>query len=196
MHLSLWNCSNDSSNGEIPRYTSPRDTIQEVVPNCLKDASKDGTSTAVYAVFKQRVAIPQGLLSSKVCLSKWGLSIPRLELVACLMSSNQMKNTIAALSQYSALRTVAWSNSTVTLHWILGEGSYKQFVRNWVPKIRKKVLSGDMLVLLKTLLTLAAGGAMPTNCRNCGWEDRTGCHTLISGRQTLSQYHLKSQSRK
>lgn len=112
-----------------------REKIQEVVLHCFGYASEDGTSTAV---FKRRATISQRLFTSKARLSKRGLSISRLELVACLISSNQMWNTIAALSQSSVLRRVTWSDSTVALHWIFGEGSYKQFVRNGVCKIREK----------------------------------------------------------
>ena len=115
-----------------------REKIQEVVLHCFRYASEDGTSTAVYTVFQRRATISQRLLTSKARLSNLGLSIPRLELVACLISSNQMWNTIAALSQSSVLRTVTWSDSTVALHWIFGDGSYKQYVRNRVCKIREK----------------------------------------------------------
>ena len=102
------------------------------------DTSIKGLCTAVYAVVKQGESISQGLLASKSRLAKKGITIPRLELVAAHMSANIMDNTREALSGLPINRTVAWSDSTVALHWIKGDGSYKQFVKNRSDKIRDK----------------------------------------------------------
>ena len=114
------------------------------------DASKKGLCTAIYAVVKQGKKTYQGLLAAKARLAKKGLTIPRLELVSAHMSANQMDNAKQALSGLPINRTVAWSDSTVALHWIKGNGTYKQFVKSRSDKIREKqgiewrhVSSGD-----------------------------------------------------
>ena len=102
------------------------------------DASKKGLCTAIYAVVKQGKKTYQGLLAAKARLAKKGLTIPRLELVSAHMSANQMDNAKQALSGLPINRTVAWSDSTVALHWIKGNGTYKQFVKSRSDKIREK----------------------------------------------------------
>lgn len=63
-----WN----ESSFEVPQAVSThKEAIQEVVLHCFGNVSKDSTFMAVYALIKQR-----------------------LEFVACLMSSNKMRNTI------------------------------------------------------------------------------------------------------
>ena len=119
----------------IPRL---HEKIDYIDVHTFGDASIKGLCTAVYAVVKQGESISQGLLASKSRLAKKGITIPRLELVAAHMSANIMDNTREALSGLPINRTVAWSDSTVALHWIKGDGSYKQFVKNRSDKIREK----------------------------------------------------------
>ena len=77
-------------------------------------------------------------MAAKVRLAKQGLTIPRLELVACHMATNMATNVREALEGYPVDQVYCWSDSTVALHWIRGEGEYKQFVHNRVCKIRDK----------------------------------------------------------
>ena len=49
-----------------------------------------------------------------------------------------MKNVRQALSRFPVVKEVAWSDSTAALHWIKGDGQYKEFVRNRVAKIKEK----------------------------------------------------------
>ena len=55
-----------------------------------------------------------------------------------MISSNQIRNTIATLSQFLVLRKVVWLGSIVALHWIFDESSYKQVIRKRVSKIMNK----------------------------------------------------------
>ena len=74
---------------EFPRsIPSFKEDIKEVTLHAFADASKEGTSAAIYAVVKQETAVSQGLLCSKSRLSKKSLTIPRLELVSALMATN------------------------------------------------------------------------------------------------------------
>ncbi|XP_028414391.1 uncharacterized protein LOC114537541 [Dendronephthya gigantea] len=53
------------------------------------------------------------------------------------MSANLVTNAKNALIELPTPATFGWLDSTVALHWLLGNGSYKQFVANRVRKIRE-----------------------------------------------------------
>ena len=123
---------------EIPRsIPCHREAIQSIDLHGFGDASKEGSSAAVYTVVYQKKAVQQGLLVAKSRLSKRNLSMPRLELVASHMTGNLLKNTIDALTGFPIGRVTAWSDSTTVLHWLKGNGKYKQFVNNRVEKIKE-----------------------------------------------------------
>ena len=52
------------------------------------------------------------------------------------MATNMATNVREALEGYPVDQVYCWSDCTVMLHWIRGEGEYKQFVYNRVCKIR------------------------------------------------------------
>lgn len=54
------------------------------------------------------------------------------------MAANQLDNVRNVLKRFPVQDCCGWLDSTVALHWIYGEGSYKQFVRNRVKKIKEK----------------------------------------------------------
>ena len=54
------------------------------------------------------------------------------------MSSNLVHNVKEALTGFPVTNVYGWLDSTVALHWISGNGDYKQFVRNRVNKIQEK----------------------------------------------------------
>ena len=64
--------------------------------------------------------------------------IPRLELVACHMPVNLLDNAKKALTGYSVDKLIAWTDSSIALHWIQGNGYYKQSFKNRAHKIREK----------------------------------------------------------
>ena len=99
------------------------------------NASKSGTSPATYVVIFQEAGTSQGLLGSKSRLSKKGLTMPRLELVASHMTANILQNTREALAGFPIEHVVGWSYSSVALHWIKDNGKNKQFVKYHVDKI-------------------------------------------------------------
>ena len=63
--------------------------------------SKDGVSATVCPIVHQSNGKSQGLLCSKSQLSKQGLTIPRLELVACHMPVNLLETKKETLTDYS-----------------------------------------------------------------------------------------------
>ena len=72
---------------EIPRSISIRETIRNIDIHLFADASIKGICTVAYAVIYQPNKISQGLITSKSRLAKRNLTIPRLELIAILMSA-------------------------------------------------------------------------------------------------------------
>ena len=120
----------------IPRPIAPfREMVEKLEIHGFGDASGEGLCAVVYTVARQPSGVTQELLAAKARLAKKGLTIPRLELVACHMATNLVINASKALDHIPHERH-CWSDSTVALWWIKGEGHYKQFVENRVAKIR------------------------------------------------------------
>ena len=111
--------------------------IEDVVLHAFGDASGKGVTAAVYAVVTQSSAVNQGLVAAKSRLSKPGLTIPRLELVSGHLVVNQLTYVREALEGFPVTTLICWLDSTAALHWVRGNGEYKQFVENRVRKIRE-----------------------------------------------------------
>ena len=101
------------------------------------DASDNGVSAVVHAVVHQETDVNQGFVAAKAQLAKKSLTIPRKELVAGHMSANLVRNVKKALENLPIRNIYGWLDSTVALHWIKGNGEYKQFVSNLVRKIKE-----------------------------------------------------------
>ena len=124
---------------EVPRsIISYESKIRTIELHAFADASLKGVSAVIYAVIDQRERKSQGLLVSKSRLSKKGLSIPRLELVAAHIAANLMENVRNALHNYQISKCYGWSDSLIVLFWLKQKQGYKQFVSNRVQKINQK----------------------------------------------------------
>ena len=106
---------------EVPRALVPaREPIQAIALHAFGDASAQGVAAADYAVVEQTSWVNQGLVAPKARLTKQGLTIPRLELVAGHMTVNLLTNVHDALTGYPVKSLNAWLDSTVALHWTRG----------------------------------------------------------------------------
>ena len=76
----------------------------------------------------------QSLVTAKARLAKKDLTVPRSELVSAHMATNLVMNVKNALTELPEPAVYGWLDSTVALHWILGNGQYHQFVANRVQK--------------------------------------------------------------
>jgi hypothetical protein len=122
----------------IPRTLAPvHQPITAVTLHAFGDASKSGVSSVVYAVVQQGETKTQGLVCAKSRLAKQNLTIPRLELVSAHMATNLVSNVERVIENYEVNGTHSWSDSTVALYWINGQGEYRQFMSNRVRKIRE-----------------------------------------------------------
>ena len=123
---------------EIPQSLAKYQEETEAIDlHGFGDASGKGVSAAVYTVIHQAQGINQGLLTAKSRLSKRGLTIPRQELVSAHMAANLIHNVKTALSGFPVRSVYCWLDSSVALHWLKGNGDYKQFVANRVRKIQQ-----------------------------------------------------------
>ena len=118
--------------------TIAQEPVQALDLHAFCDSSGKGSAAAVYAVVYQESGIHQGLLAAKARLAKKGLTMPRLELISAHMAANLVDNVRSALEGYVVRSVYRWTDSTVVLHWIAGQGSYKQFVSNRVAQINAK----------------------------------------------------------
>ena len=100
-----------------------------------------GYCAVAYAVVSQPSKVNQGLVASKSRLSKKDITIPRLELIATHMAANLATKIKAALKDLNIRSVTGWTDSTVVLHWLRDQGSYKVFVENRV----KKILSHEFI---------------------------------------------------
>ena len=119
----------------LVKYQEP---INSISVHVFGDASGQGVAAGAFTVVSQPSGITQGIVAAKARLAKQGLTIPRLELVAGHMAANLATNVRETLEGYPVEEVYCWSDSTVALHWIRGEGEYKQFVHNRVQKIQEK----------------------------------------------------------
>ena len=103
----------------LVKYQEP---ISSMSMHVFGDAIGLGVAAGAYTVVLQPSGVTQGIVAAKGHLAKQGLTIPRLELVAGHMAANLATNVREALEGYSVDQVYCWSDSTVELHWIRGEG--------------------------------------------------------------------------
>ena len=117
--------------------------VREEVLGCslhgFADASKKAYCAVIYFVYQTSTGTYSKMLTSKTRVAPLKeLSIPRLELIACLILAKLMSTVKNALnSQVSVQKTKLWSDSMTALYWIMNQGEWKQFVSHRVNEIVK-----------------------------------------------------------
>ena len=111
-----------------------QEPISSISLHVFGDASGVGVAAAALTVVSQPSGVTQGIVAAKARLAKQGLTVQRLELVACHMTTNMATNVRETLEGYPVDQVYCWSDSRVALHWIRGEGEYKKFVHHRVRK--------------------------------------------------------------
>ena len=74
-------------------------------------------------------------------VSNKGLSIPRIELLSCLLLSKLISAVVNAMSvEVAVSKTVCWTDSLVTLWWIKrADKNWKVWVENRIEKLEKRL---------------------------------------------------------
>ena len=128
-----------------PSVSIPRSVISgEVVKMVLHgfaDASKLAVSAAIYIVaYYSNSDVSQRLLVSKSRIAP-KKSIPRLELVGAHTLCKLVNHVKKTLVEYPIEEFHGWLDSTTVLHWLEGNGTWTQFVRNRATAIRESNLT-------------------------------------------------------
>lgn len=106
------------------------------------DASKMAYAAVTYLVTRTASSTYVRFLTSKTRVAPIDKqTIPRLELLSCLILARLLKDVEEALCQELQLQdSVCWTDSKVALFWIKNENrEWKQFVQNRVMEIRNLV---------------------------------------------------------
>ena len=103
------------------------------------DASENAYGSCVYIRLEYQSRVHCSLIASKTRVAPMSrMSIPRLELLACLVTARLVRSVLEALNNVSVHSVFYWSDSMVALSWIKGiQKEFKQFVQNRVNEIRK-----------------------------------------------------------
>lgn len=119
---------------EIARYTEINDSTQMHV---FMDASKVAYAACVFlrTITSNGVKICLLRAKSRVAPLK-PITIPRLELLSCTIGV-RLAHSIKTALNLSNLKTVFWSDSMVSLWWILEHGDWTVFVFNRVKEINQ-----------------------------------------------------------
>jgi len=81
----------------------------------------------VYTLMYQESGMHQSPLAAKAWLAKKGLTMPMLELISAYMAANIVDNLRRALEEYVVWSVYGWTDSTLVLHWIAGQGASNNF---------------------------------------------------------------------
>ena len=135
----LWkrwiNCLEKAPSVSVPRSVVKAKVVKMELHG-FSDASKSAISAAVYiVVFYSSAEVSQHLLVSKSRIAP-NKSIPRLELVGAHMLCRLVNHVRKTLEDHQINESHGWVDSTTVLHWLLGKGTWSQFVRN-----RTKIIS-------------------------------------------------------
>ena len=125
----------------IQRYICvfPRNEILSIELHGFADSSLNAFAAVIYLRVITRSEASVKLLCSKSKVSPMkNLTIPRLELLSCVLLSKLINSSINALKDELVIdRIYCWSDSEISLHWIKNvKKEWKLWVNNRVMKIR------------------------------------------------------------
>ena len=121
----------------VPRsIVSHQEEVTAIELHTFEDASIKGVGAAVYAVVKQSSGTTQQLVTAKEQAGETKFDSPETRIGCRTYGSQPRGECISnALPKDQSPSIYAWVDSLVVLHWICGQGTYKQFVANRMAKI-------------------------------------------------------------
>ncbi|UYV72978.1 hypothetical protein LAZ67_10001373 [Cordylochernes scorpioides] len=122
----------------IPRWVM-RDGFEQASLHVFCDASQDAYATCIYLRTVKNKEVNVQLVASKSRVApKKKLTIPRLELMSCLIGSRLTKQVMKIISESIAIsenNIWFWTDSSTALRWIQNEKPWATFVINRVNEI-------------------------------------------------------------
>jgi len=140
--LCNWNCLVANFQGviiSVPRCYFPTGTTEHCVLYGFCDASKSAYAAVVYLYSVS--GLVQFVVSKTRVAPLVQMTIPRLELLSCLLLAKLMANVKVALEKVINIQLgMCFTDSKVALYWVQGvTKEWKQFVHNRVVEIRKLI---------------------------------------------------------
>ncbi|XP_028397220.1 uncharacterized protein LOC114521030 [Dendronephthya gigantea] len=133
----------DSSNFSLNRCYCKElfaDKTKSIQLHAFGDASESSYGACVYLRCEHEADVHCNLIASKTRVAPMtNQTIPRLELLSCLLASRLLNSVKEAIGEILEIESDnLWSDSTTALHWIKNtDKEYKVWVQNRVSEIRK-----------------------------------------------------------
>ncbi|XP_035226771.1 uncharacterized protein LOC118199092 [Stegodyphus dumicola] len=129
---------------EIPRWLNiDYENEDTVVLHVFSDASKRAYATCAFLRAETIEGVKVQLVSARSRIAPIKeLTIPRLELLSCLIGARLAKTILSDLKLKNC-RTVFWSDSSTALGWIRRDQAWGTFVHNRVQEIRSLTRISD-----------------------------------------------------
>jgi len=114
--------------------------VTEIDLHGFCDSSKHAYCAVIYALVNTNVGPQSRIVTSKVNVTPIKeQSIPRLELLACLLLANLMQSLCNALENVVDIKEICyWSDSKVALTWVKSNKNWKKWIESRVDIIRRK----------------------------------------------------------
>ncbi|UYV84906.1 hypothetical protein LAZ67_X003949 [Cordylochernes scorpioides] len=126
---------------EFPRYAKVTRS-ENLELHVFGDRSKKAYATVAYLRGVQDGVVHVSLLAAKTRVAPLkSITIPRLELLACLLSARLTTTIVRALAR--PIKTIFWSDSSTALSWISTKHECSIFVSNRVNEIRSSTNIDD-----------------------------------------------------
>ncbi|UYV62603.1 hypothetical protein LAZ67_2001287, partial [Cordylochernes scorpioides] len=123
-------------NIEIPRWLCFKDSyVEKITLHIFCDASQFAYATCIFLRIKKEDRVDIQLIQARTRVAPLKkLTIPRLELLACLIGARLAANVIQDL-EFEEIPRFYWTDSTNALCWIQREDNWAAFVMNRVKEI-------------------------------------------------------------
>ena len=125
----------------VPRFVFRHS--QEISLHGFCDSSELAYSAVVYILIRHENGVSVEFLTSKTKVAPLKkLSLPRLELLSCLLLCNLIQSTLSSIeSRFTIKQKTCWTDSQIALCWISNKKKqWKPWVQNRVNKIRNSQL--------------------------------------------------------
>ncbi|GFW64997.1 integrase catalytic domain-containing protein [Trichonephila clavipes] len=120
----------------IPRWFNISPNVESVSLNLFSDASQKVFASCIFLRVKDNNQIKVRLVYARCrVVPVKTVTIPRLELLACLIEARLLSTVINDLKLYD-VKIYCWTDSTTALCWIQRQENWGTFVQNRVQEIR------------------------------------------------------------